>query len=285
MGRILKGIDVANAIDEELVSKMTSFYEKNIVPTLAIVRVGDNPSDIAYENGAVKKAKKVGVQTEKFTCDGKIEQDDLIAVLNAINDDPKIHGVLLLQPLPAHLDADAVKNAISPEKDLDCVSESSLAMFLIGSKNSFAPCTAESCLEILKHNDIPLTGKNVVVIGRSLVIGRPAALLMLRENATVTICHSRTPAEEMKKKCLDADIIISAAGHINTVTAEMVRPGQTVIDVGINFNEEGKMVGDVDFDNVWETVDAITPVPRGVGSVTTSVLMKHLADAAENQIK
>lgn len=280
MAKLLKGKDAAEAVNKEILSRTPALYEKNIVPTLGIIRVGENPSDIAYENGAVKKAKELGLQVEKFTCPAEFEESDLISVIEAVNVDSKINGILLLQPLPAHMDADKVRNAIAPEKDMDCISDGALGKFFTN-KDAYAPCTAESCMEILKHYEIPVEGKKVAVIGRSMVIGKPVALMLTAANATVTVCHTRTPKEDLIKICRDADIIVAAAGHKGTVTAEMVRAGQTIIDVGINFDEDGKMCGDVDFDAVSEIVDAITPVPGGVGSVTTSLLMKHLVDAAE----
>lgn len=281
MEKLLKGKPVADAIDEGLIAKMPKFYEKGIVPTLAIVRVGENGSDIAYENGAVKKAKKIGVQTEKFICDGKIEEADLIAVIESINQNPEIHGVLLLQPLPKHIDSEKVRNAIAAEKDMDCVSDGALGRFFTG-ESAFAPCTAESCIEILKHYDVDLRGKRAVVIGRSMVIGKPVSLMLLKENATVTVCHTKTRPEDLKNLCKEADVIVVAAGAAGTFTDEMISPGQVIVDVGINFNEEGKMVGDVSVcedARVW-----LTPVPGGVGSVTTSLLMKHVVEAAEQSM-
>ena len=282
MTQILKGKPVADAIDEQLISLMPAYYEKGIAPTLAIIRVGENPSDIAYENGAVKKASKIGIQTEKFICSSDIEQDDLIAVIESVNNNRNIHGMLLLQPLPAHLDSEAVRNAIAPEKDLDCISDGALGNFFTGSEGAFSPCTAESCMEILKYYNIPIEGKKAVVIGRSMVIGKPVSLLLLSENATVTICHTRTSKKDLIDFCRQADLIVTAAGKAGTLTADMVKEGQTVIDVGINFTEDGKMSGDADFEEVSRIAGAVTPVPGGVGSVTTSLLMRHLLYAVSN---
>jgi len=281
MEKLLKGKAAADALDAEIMNRLPALYEKNIVPTIAIVRVGEKPDDIAYENGAVKKAKKVGVQPEKYTCPADIEQEDLIAVIQSINENEKIHGILLLQPLPKGIDARAVKNSIAPEKDLDCVSDASLAGFFTGSGVGYPPCTAESCMEILKFYEIPVWGKKAVVIGRSMVIGKPVAMMLLAENATVTTCHTKTDKDDLISYCRNADIVIAAAGHAGTFTSEMAAPGQTVIDVGINFDDEGHMFGDVDFDEVSPLVQAITPVPGGVGSMTTTLLMRHLVDAAE----
>ncbi len=284
MARLLKGKEAADALNEQLLDRAVTICEGGTAPTLAIVRVGENGSDIAYENGAVKKAKQVAVAVEKFICPADIEEDDLVEIINYINENEKIHGMLLLQPLPKHLNAERIRNTIKPEKDMDCISDDALAGLFLQKEGGYAPCTAESCMEILKYYDIPVKGKKVVVIGRSLVIGKPVALMLLAENATVTICHTKTTEEDMVNLCQQADVIIAAAGHRNTLTAEMVRPGQTIIDVGINFNEDGKMVGDVDFEPVSQIVEAITPVPGGVGSMTTTLLMKHVIEAAEKAL-
>lgn len=285
MEKVLKGKIVADAINQGILNRTPALYEQGIVPTLAIVRVGENPSDIAYENGAIKKAKTLGLQPEKFICPADIDQADLIEVIKSINNDGKIHGILLLQPLPESIDSDAVRNTLCPEKDLDCISDASLSRLFLGETTGFAPCTAEACIEILKYNHIEIKGKKIVVIGRSMVIGKPVAMMLLKENATITICHTKTAETDLKDLCRGADIIIAAAGHAGTLTADMVSPGQVIIDVGINFNEEGKMLGDVDFEAVSKIAAATTPVPGGVGSVTTTLLMKHLVEAAERTVK
>lgn len=281
MARLLKGKEAADTLNEKLLDRSIALCEEGTAPTLAIVRVGENGSDIAYENGAVKKAQQVAVAIEKFICPADIREEDLMDIIDFINCNEKIHGILLLQPLPKHLNSERIRNSIAIEKDMDCIGDGSLAHLFLQKEGAYVPCTAESCMEILKYYDIPVKGKKVVVIGRSMVIGKPVAMMMLAENATVTICHTKTTEEDMAALCKQADIIIAAAGHRNTLTAEMVAPGQTIIDVGINFNEEGKMVGDVDFESVSEIVDAITPVPGGVGSMTTTLLMKHVIEAAE----
>ena len=281
MARLLKGKEAAEALNEKLLDRSIALCEEGTAPTLAIVRVGENGSDVAYENGAVKKAQQVAVAIEKFICPADIREEDLMDIIDFINCNEKIHGILLLQPLPKHLNSERIRNSIAIEKDMDCIGDGSLAHLFLQKEGAYVPCTAESCMEILKYYDIPVKGKKVVVIGRSMVIGKPVAMMMLAENATVTICHTKTTEEDMAALCKQADIIIAAAGHRNTLTAEMVSPGQTIIDVGINFNEEGKMVGDVDFESVSEIVDAITPVPGGVGSMTTTLLMKHVIEAAE----
>ena len=278
----LKGKPVADSISEDIAGRITKLYENNIVPTLAIVRVGDNPGDVAYENGAIKRAKALGMQVEKYICPADMEDDDLVLVIESINNNSKIHGILLLQPLPAHMDADKVRNAICKEKDVDCISDASLCDFFLHDDYAFSPCTAESAMRILNHYDVDIAGKKAVVIGRSMVIGRPAALMLMRNNASVTVCHSKTPAEDLANYCREADIIVTAAGMASAVTAEMLTGKQIVVDVGINFDEEEKMIGDADFAGIEEADAAhgITPVPGGVGSVTNTVLMEHLLEAA-----
>lgn len=283
MTTLLKGKPVADAIDANILERTPALYEKGIVPTLAIVRVGENPSDIAYENGAVKRAQKLGLQTEKYICDENIEEGDLLSVIASINKNEQIHGVLLLQPLPKHINSENVRNAIAAEKDLDCISDDGLGRFFT-KESGFAPCTAESCIEILRHYGIDMKGKRAVVIGRSMVIGKPVALMLMKENATVTVCHTKTTQDDLLDVCKKADIVVAAAGHEGTFTQDMTAENQVVLDVGINFNKKGKMVGDVDFDHVCDMVQAVTPVPGGVGSVTTSLLMRHLVDAAEKTV-
>lgn len=281
MAKRLTGKEVTLEIETDIIRRVSTLNEKGVFPTLAIVRVGSNPSDMAYENSAVKKAEKLGIKVEKYIAEEEIEEEDLISVIDSINDNDGIHGVLLFRPLPKHIDENRVRNVLSPEKDLDGITDSALAGVFSGRKVGFPPCTAGAAMEILKYYDCTLKGKRAVVIGRSMVIGRPVAMMLMAENATVTICHTGTEKEDLKAYCKNADIIISSAGHINTLTEDMVSSGQIIIDVGINFNNEGKMTGDVDFANVSGIVEKITPVPGGVGSVTTTLLMKHLIIAAE----
>ena len=277
---LLKGKETAEKINGEIKERVNRLKEKGTEPALAIVRVGENPGDIAYERGAVKKAEALGIKPVKYTCPEDCTEEKLIKVIEDINGDRGIHGILLLQPLPKHMNSERVRNTIAAEKDVDCITDRSLGNLFIG-KEGFAPCTAESCMEILKHYDIPVMGKKAVVIGRSLVIGKPAAIMLMKDHATVTVCHTKTAEKDRRAFCRNADIIISAAGKINALTTEDVKEGQTVIDVGINFDENGKMKGDADFDSISTVVKNITPVPGGVGSVTTTVLMRHLVEAAE----
>lgn len=277
---LLTGKEVAQAINEKIISNIDGLYQKGIAPTLAIVRVGESESDIAYEKGAMKKANMLGIKVENFIGKIDISQEDLIDVINALNDNEEIHGILLLRPLPKNLDDNIVRNSICAEKDIDGISDLSMAGVFTDTSTGYPPCTATAAVEILKYYNIQMSGKKVVVIGRSLVIGKPVAMMLLKENATVTICHSKTSKDQLEFLCKDADIIVTAAGKSGTVTKAHVNGEQYLIDVGINFTADGKMVGDANFHAISEDVRGITPVPGGVGSVTTSILMKHVVDAA-----
>lgn len=280
---ILKGKPVADAISQKTAELVEELLNKDVCPTLAILRVGANESDIAYEKNAEKKAKSLGIHVEKYIMDGDSTEDDVLDVLAVINGDPNIHGILMFRPLPKHIDEDKVRNHIEPSKDIDGISDAAVGSLFLGNAKGFPPCTAEAAMAILDYYGVEIQGKKAVVIGRSLVIGKPAAMMLLDKNATVTICHSKTTEEDLKEACKNADIIIAAAGRAKTVTAKHVDGKQVIVDVGINFDEDGKMCGDVDFDGVCDNVSAITPVPGGVGGVTTALLMYHVAAAAANQ--
>ena len=253
--------------------------KKGQSPTLAILRVGVNPSDLAYERGAVNRAEKIGVKTRILELDETSTTDEVLEKIDVLNSDDTVHGVLIFRPLPKHIDDDKVRNRLKADKDVDGIGDVSMAKIYRGDTSGFAPCTAKACIEILKHFDVEIKGKKAVVIGRSMVIGKPVAMMLLNENATVTICHSKS--EKLSKIIAENEIVISAVGRANTVTAECTCGNQKIIDVGINVHESGKMVGDVDFENVFGEVYGITPVPGGVGAVTTSILMDHVVRAAE----
>ncbi len=278
MTRILKGLEVAKSLNESIQNDVASLKERGISPCLCIIRVGERADDLSYEKGAAKRAESVGVELKRTTLPADASQDDVLMAIKAANNDDSVHGILIFRPLPKHIDDNAVKAAIAPEKDVDGITDASLTGVFTGNGTGFAPCTAQACIEILRHFGIETLGKRAVVIGRSLVIGKPVSMMLLQENATVTICHTKT--RNMSEICREADILIAAAGKAGTVTKEFLREGQTVIDVGINVNSEGKLCGDVMFDDAVGTVGAITPVPGGVGSVTTSVLLRHVLDAA-----
>ena len=289
MAKRLLGKEVNEAIVANLLERTNALREKGIVPTLGILRVGANPSDLSYEKGATTKGEQVGVDVKKFELPEDATKEQVLAMIDQLNADDSIHGVLMFRPLPKHLknDQNEICNRLDPKKDVDCMTHLSNAGVFEDRKDlGYAPCTPAACMEILDHYGIDCKGKNAVVIGRSLVVGKPAAMMLMSKNATVTICHTKTV--NTAEICKNADIIISAAGVLKSLTADYVRPGQVVIDVSMNWDAEkitskgkGGMCGDAIFDEVEPIVEAITPVPGGVGAVTTSVLMKHVVEAAE----
>lgn len=282
MATLLRGAEVVSALNEKVQTDVRALTARGVVPTLAILRVGEKPDDLAYERGAMKRAETVGVSIRQIVLPETVTQEALLSEIAQINADDSIHGCLMLRPLPKHIDDSVVREALLPEKDIDGITQGSLAGVFAGTKRGFPPCTAKACMEMLAYYNIDPAGKNAVVIGRSLVIGKPVAMMLLQQNATVTICHTRT--KDMPSVTRRAEILIVAAGKPGVVGAEYVSAGQTVLDVGINFTSEGKMTGDVDFPAVEPIVGAITPVPGGVGTVTTSVLMAHVVEAANRAI-
>ncbi len=278
---ILRGKPVADWIDEKTRKEAESLLEKEgIMPTLAILRVGNNGSDIAYESSAVKKAASLGIHTEKFIMDGKADESDILDIVKYLNDEPSIHGVLMLRPLPKDVDEERICNHLKPEKDIDGITNRTLGGIFTGENTGFPPCTAEAVMAILAYYGIETAGKKAVVVGRSMVVGKPAAMMLMEKNATVTVCHSKTEEEHLAALCKDADIVVCATGRRNTLTESHAGDRQVIVDVGINFDENGKMCGDADFEALKEQVAAITPVPGGVGTVTTALLMRHVVQAA-----
>jgi len=279
MANLLKGKDVAASINEQSINNVAKLKENNIVPTLAIFRVGEKDSDLSYEKGALKRCEEVGVKVVKYVFNEDVSVDEFYAKLLEANKDNNIHGILVFRPLPKRFDDNFLRNLINVDKDIDGCSDLSLAAIFTNKEKGFAPCTAQAAVEILKYYNIDVTGKNVVVIGRSLVIGKPVSMLLLNKNATVTICHTKTVnIQEITKK---ADIIICASGQMESINKDYVTNGQTIIDVGISYNEvKQKLCGDALFEEVEPIVDNITPVPGGVGSVTSSILVNHITIAA-----
>ena len=248
------------------------------IPQLAIVRVGDSPDDISYETGAVKKMHAFGLKVEKFVFPEDISDREFKEAFKKINEDSRIDGILVMRPLPPQIVQEDIERMIDPMKDLDGISPVNIAKVFSGDSTGFAPCTAEAVMNVLKLYDIPVAGKRTVVVGRSMVVGRPLAMLLLQDNATVTVCHTKTV--ELQDICRRAEIMVTCAGSARMIDESYVQEGAVVIDVGINVNEEGKLCGDVNFEEAEKIVDAITPVPRGVGGVTTSILLEHVVDAA-----
>ncbi|MDR1580418.1 MAG: bifunctional 5,10-methylenetetrahydrofolate dehydrogenase/5,10-methenyltetrahydrofolate cyclohydrolase [Synergistaceae bacterium] len=278
MAEILKGAPVAAALNEKLQAGVKTLEANGVKPALAIVRVGEKPDDISYERTAQKRCAAVGVEARSVTLPEDCGQERLIETLRGLNSDRSVHGVLLFRPLPKYMDDDAVRNALAPEKDIDGITDASLAGVFAGIKRGYPPCTAQACMEILDFYGIDPKGKRAVVIGRSLVVGKPAAMMLLSRHATVTVCHTRTA--DMPSACRNAEILVVSAGRPAIIGREYLSPGQTVIDVGINVLDDGSLCGDVNFADAAEITAAVTPVPGGVGTVTTSVLLAHVVDAA-----
>ena len=288
MAKLLLGKDVSEALANQLKQRAEDLKEKGVQPALSIVRLGENPGDMSYEKGAMKRAESLGVSVRSIVLPETASADDVMRTLDTVNEDPSIHGVLLFRPLPNHLkhQEQEICNRLKPEKDVDGMTDLSAAGVYTGQNLGFPPCTAAACLEILDHYGIDAAGKKVAVLGRSLVIGRPVAMMLLSRNATVSILHTKTV--NMQAHIADADIVICAAGVRDLISGEMVCPHQIILDVSMNWDPEkitakgkGGMVGDCNFAQTEPVVAAITPVPGGVGAVTNTVLMKHVIQAAE----
>jgi methylenetetrahydrofolate dehydrogenase (NADP+)/methenyltetrahydrofolate cyclohydrolase len=283
MAEVLKGKAVADAVKEDVAKRVNALKAKGITPKLGIIRVGARPDDLFYEGGAKKACDSMGIAYQVFEYPQDVSQDEFEGAVLAVGADRDINGILMFAPLPKHLDEKKIRNLIPVEKDVDCMSLGSAGKVFADELTGFPPCTPAACMDILKHYGIALKGKKTVVLGRSLVVGKPVAVLLLREHATVTICHSRTL--DLPSVAAEADVLVAAMGRAKMVDSSYVKPGQVVIDVGINEDPDnpGKYCGDVDYASVEPIVDKITPVPGGVGSVTTAVLCKHTVMACEMQ--
>lgn len=283
MAEVLKGKPVADAIKEELKQKVEALKGRGITPTLGIVRVGARPDDLFYEGGAKKTCEAVGMACQVFEYPADISQADFAHAILEVGANQTVNGILMFAPLPKHLDEKKIRGLIPVEKDVDCLTLGSAAKVFADDPSGFPPCTPTACMEMLHFYNVPIKGKRCVVLGRSLVVGKPVAMLLLREHGTVTICHSRT--EDLPGVCREADILIAAVGRAKMVKKDFVKTGQIVVDVGINEDPDnpGKYCGDVDFAEVEPVVGRITPVPAGVGSVTTAVLCKQTIMACEMQ--
>ena len=277
MGQIIKGKPVADAISADLTKKVEVLKTKGITPKLTIVRVGNNPSDLAYERGALKRCESIGILTEVKELPEEISQSDFIKELENVNSDKAVNGILIFRPLPKQLDESVIKYVIASEKDVDCMSPINVAKVMENDVTGFAPCTPSAVMEILRHYEVPIKGKSAVVVGRSMVVGKPVSMLLLNENATVTICHSKT--QDMIAVCAQADILVVGIGKAKMIKGEYIKEGAVVIDVGINVDEKGNICGDVDTEDCANKAHMITPVPAGVGSVTTSILANHVVKA------
>ena len=272
----LRGKKVSDGIKEYVSKELETL---SFVPKLAIVRVGENPDDMSYERGATKKLKSFGLDVASYVFPQDISDEDFKKAFKDINEDDEVTGILLLRPLPRTINEKDIENMIDPKMDLDGISPINIAKVFAGDTSGFSPCTAEAVIEVLKAYDIELTGKRVTVVGRSMVVGKPVSMLLLKENATVTMTHTRTA--DLKKTCSDAEIVIAAAGRAKMLNSDYCGQDAVMIDVGINVDENGKLCGDVDYATLDGKASAATPVPGGVGTVTTAVLAKHLIQAAK----
>lgn len=273
----LKGISVLNALAEQVKRQIEELNEKQITPKLAVVRIGEREDDISYERGILKRFSAVNAAVDVINLPTEVTQDVLEETVMNLNNDSTVHGILVFRPLPKHLSQERLKEIISADKDVDGMGTINNAYIYEGNKEGYAPCTAQAVIEILDFYNIELSGKKVTIIGRSLVVGKPLAMLLLDRNATVTVCHSKTL--DIASESKNADILIACAGVAKMVDIDFTNPEQIIIDVGINM-VDGKLCGDVDYEVAAQSVAAITPVPGGVGTVTTSVLLKNTVNSA-----
>lgn len=276
----IEGKLLAAQVKERVAAGVAELKEKGIEPCLAVIMVGENPASQVYVKGKVKDCAECGIKSLEIHLPAETTQEELLQKLAELADDADVHGLLVQLPLPAHIDEKTVIEAIPPQKDVDGFTAVNVGRMMIG-EECFLPCTPAGCMEMIRSTGVSISGKNAVVIGRSNIVGKPAAMLLLRENATVTICHSRT--ENLKQVCANADILVAAVGRAGFVTGDMVKPGAVVIDVGINRNAQGKLCGDVDYDAAAEKAGYITPVPGGVGLMTRAMLMQNTLQAAQKQ--
>ncbi|NLM03832.1 MAG: bifunctional 5,10-methylene-tetrahydrofolate dehydrogenase/5,10-methylene-tetrahydrofolate cyclohydrolase [Clostridiales bacterium] len=281
MSRIIKGKPVADQISSELIKEIDILKSHGIEPKLCILRVGARPDDLAYERGALNRCKKLGIKTEVIELAENVSQEEFLAELEKLNKSNDVNGILIFKPLPEHLDESKIKNLIAPEKDVDCLNPVNIGKMTEGDKTGFSTCTPTAVIEMLKFYDIDIRGKDCTVIGASMVVGKPAALLLLNERATITVCHTST--KDIVNTARKADILVVGAGVARLVKEDWVKEGAIVIDIGINVDEDGNLCGDVDFENVKKKASMITPVPGGVGSVTTSILAKNIVKACKIQ--
>ncbi len=282
MGERLAGKPVVESLRENILSRVEKLNGNGVTPTLLLIRVGAREDDLSYERSILKNCERLNIKCNVLELPVTVTMDELKDVFEKGNKDKDVHGIMIFRPLPDHLDPEVVRNLIDPAKDIDCMSPINLQKVFEGNSTGFAPCTPKAVIEVLKHYDIPLKGANVAVAGRSLVVGKPLAMLLLDENATVTVCHSRT--NDMPGVTAKADIVVAAIGKAKFMGKEYFSDNQIVIDVGINDDGNGKICGDVDYDEVIDHVKALTPPTGGVGLITTTILLEHIVKACENSI-
>ncbi len=278
MAQLMKGAPVAAAMTEQMAARTERLKQAGVTPTLCILRLGERPGDLVYERSAMKRCGKVGIDVREIVLPEGCTRERLLETIEQVNRDGAIHGLLMMRPLPVREDEDAARALLAPEKDVDGITAIAQSKVFTGAGAGYPPCTAQAVIEILDHYGVELAGRRAAVIGRSLVVGRPVAMMLMARDTTVTLCHTRT--EDLPEICRQADILVSAAGRAGLVTGAFTRPGQVIVDVGINVRA-GKLCGDVNFAAAEPLVGAITPVPGGVGAVTTAVLAAHVVQAAE----
>lgn len=280
MSEIIDGKAISAKVKEEVKAEVESISRKGISVGLAVVIVGDNQASRTYVNSKKKACETLGIRSEEYALSKETSQEELLALVAKLNEKSDINGILVQLPLPKQIDEQKIIEAISPLKDVDAFHAVNVGKIMIGDY-SFLPCTPAGCMDLIHSTGVKIEGKNCVVVGRSNIVGKPMAMLLLHENGTVTICHSRT--KNLKEICKNADILVAAVGKRNIITADMVKPGAVVVDVGMNRDENGKLCGDVDFENVKEVAGWITPVPGGVGPMTIATLMRNTVTAAKLQ--
>lgn len=280
----LSGEPVKNNIESFIITSVQEYRRRGIVPKLALIRAGDDSGQIYYENAILKQSKAYGISTQSVNFSSHISAALVEAALAAMNEDESVHGIILLRPFPEHLDEEKLRKLLNPAKDVDAVTDISIAEMITGRDDAFCACTAEACMELLRHYGISPEGRRVTVVGRSLTVGKPLSMMLLNENATVTVCHSLTPEEDQISACRNADIVILATGRIEAYGSEYFRDGQIILDVGTGIGRDGRMHGDLDITEITEC-DRIkdltySPVPGGIGRVTTALLLRNIIKAA-----
>ena len=276
MAQLIDGKKISQEIKDELKEKVAELQKQGIEGALAVIQVGNDPASSVYVRNKKRACEYIGIRSESYELPEETTEDELLTLIETLNEDPKVNGILCQLPVPAHMDENKIIRTIAPEKDVDGFHTQNVGALVVGQRG-FVSCTPAGVIQLLKRSGIDIAGKHCVVVGRSNIVGKPMALLMLKENATVTVCHSRTA--DLKAMCKQADILIVAVGKPKMITAEYVKEGAAVIDVGIHRQEDGKLCGDVDFEQVEPVAGAITPVPGGVGPMTIAMLMNNCVEA------
>lgn len=283
MDRILTSNDLAVKLEEDIISRVDKLREKNEVPKLAIVRVGENPNDISYEKSLIKKGEKYKIDIKQVLLDESIATEELKSEIEKLNEDDSVTGMIIFRPLPKHIDDEVIQQTVCWKKDVDCMTPTNLAKIFQGDFSSFQPATPYASMKILEYYGIDLEGKSVAIVNRSMVLGKPMAMMVLGKNGTPTICHSRT--KDLKKVLKEADVVVTATGRAKSLTREFLTEDSIVIDVGVSMGEDGKLSGDADFEDLKDYVKGITPRLGGVGKITSTLLMDQIVQAKEKSLK